>query len=92
MKENYEFEWAEAKDAANRSKHGVSFEEAEAIWDDPTFLEVHVTTLPEERWVVIDHVGKNAYLTAVITYRNEKVRIVSARKSSKKGVDAYGND
>ncbi|SFX41667.1 Ribonuclease toxin, BrnT, of type II toxin-antitoxin system [Olsenella sp. kh2p3] len=42
--------------------------------------------------MVIGHVGNNAYLTAVITYRNEKVRIISARKSSKKEVDVYGND
>lgn len=92
MKDDYEFEWDEAKSAANRSKHGISFEEAEAIWDDPVFLEVRVTALPEERWVVVGRVGKNAYLTAVITYRDDRVRIISARKSSKKEVDAYGND
>lgn len=91
MKESYEFEWDEAKDAVNRRKHGISFEEAEAIWDDPMFVEVHVMDVPEDRWVTIGRVGKNAYLTAAITYRGERIRIISARRSSRKEIEAYGN-
>ena len=38
---------------------------------------------------VIGKVGKNDYLTAVITYRGNAIRIISARKSTKKEADAY---
>lgn len=92
MKEDYEFEWDEAKNASNKKKHGVSFEEAEAIWDDTTFAELHVMDTPEDRWVAIGRVAKGSYLTAAITYRGERVRIISARKSTKKEIDEYGED
>ena len=89
MKEGYEFEWDDAKNASNAKKHGVTFSEATSIWDDPMFLEVVLTSDPEERRAVIGKVGKNDYLAAIITYRSETIRIISARKSTKKEVDAY---
>lgn len=92
MKEDYLFEWDEAKNATNRRKHGISFEEAEAIWDDPGFVEVHVMDIPEDRWVAIGRVGKRAYFTAAITYREGRIRIISARRSSRKEIDKYGKD
>lgn len=92
MKDDYEFEWDMAKDAANHKKHGISFEEAEDIWDDPMFAEVHLTSFPEDRWGVIGHVKKDLFLTAIITYREGRIRIISARESTKREVDIYGND
>lgn len=92
MRDDYEFEWDESKNVANRKKHGISFEQAEAIWDDPVFVEFHVMDIPENRWVVIGRVAKDVYIAAVITYRSERVRIISARKATKKEIDAYGED
>ena len=89
MVEDYEFERDDAKDASNFKKHGVTFAEAIRIWDDPMLLEVRLTSGPEERWAAIGRVGKNDYLTAIITYRGEAIRIISARKSTKKEADAY---
>ena len=89
MQEDYVFEWDDAKSASNAKKHGVSFEQACAIWDDPMFLEVHLMTEPEDRWAVIGRVGKNSFLTAIITYRASHVRIVSARQSTKKETGVY---
>ena len=85
-----EFEWDEAKAELNARKHGVSFAEAQAIWSDPMFLEVRLASGPEERFAAIGRVGKSAYLTAIVTYRGEAVRIISARKSTKKEADLYG--
>lgn len=89
MREDYEFEWDEAKNASNSKKHGVTFSDATQIWNDPMFLEVLLTSEPEERRAVIGKVGKNDYLTAIVTYRGSAIRIISARKSTKKEVDAY---
>ena len=92
MKEDYEFEWDEAKAMSNAHKHGVSFEEAMAIWDDPMFAEVHLQSDPEDRWAVIGQIAKDMFLTAIITYRYDRVRIISARKSTKKETDVHGKN
>lgn len=92
MKEDYEFEWDEAKSVSNSQKHGVTFEDATAIWDDPMFAELHLVSEPEDRWAVIGQVAKGGFLTAIITYRDERVRIISARKATKKEADLYGSN
>ncbi len=89
MKEDYLFEWDERKSLANRRKHGVSFQDAQGIWDDPMFAEVHLISDPEDRWAVIGRTAKNHHLTAIITYRKDAVRIISARPSTKKEIDIY---
>ena len=92
MQEDYEFEWDKAKSESNLRKHGVSFAEARRIWDDPCFIEVYLTSEPEDRWAVVGRLGKSDYLTAIVTHREGKVRIISARKSTKKEVDVYGKN
>lgn len=92
MQEDYDFEWDEAKSESNFRKHGVSFTDARRIWDDPCFIEAYLTSEPEDRWAVVGRLGKSDYLTAIVTYRNGKVRIISARKSTKKEVDVYGKN
>lgn len=77
------------KNATNIRKHHVSFDDARAIWDDPMFMEVHLTSEPEDRWAVIGRVGKSVFLTAIITYRDDIIRIISVRKSTKKEIDVY---
>lgn len=92
MKEDYEFEWDDSKSQVNYQKHGFSFDDVTAIWDDPMFVEVHLMSFPEGRWAVIGKMGKNRYVTAIITYRGDKVRIISARKATKRETDIYGNN
>ena len=89
MQDDYEFEWDEAKNRSNAQKHGVSFEDARAIWDDAMLAEIHLTSEPEDRWAAIGKTGKSDHLTAIITYREGKIRIISARKATKKEVDIY---
>ena len=90
MQCDYRFEWSLEKNLANEKKHdGISFVKAQSIWDDPLFVEVHLFSDPEERWAVIGQVGKGRFLTAIITYRGEIIRIISARRSSKKEIEVY---
>lgn len=81
-----------AKAAANLAKHGVAFELAEEVWDDPAHIIVfdrHENN--EERWHAIGLVRAVLILTVVHTYPNvdddqedeERVRIVSARKATR---------
>ncbi len=75
-----EFEFDEAKSRANKSKHGIDFEEAQALWLDDRRAEVEARTHEEQRLIVIGVLG-GKHWTAVITHRGERVRIISARRS-----------
>lgn len=74
------FEFDPAKSAANRSKHGIDFMEAQAIWDDPDRLEIPARNLDEPRYQVIGRIGQKTW-SAFITYRNETIRIISVRRA-----------
>ncbi|MFA6020186.1 MAG: BrnT family toxin [Rhodospirillales bacterium] len=82
------FEWDAAKDRANRNKHGVSFELARQVFEDPFHLSVQDRIEgSEERWQTIGLVGGAAVLLVAHTWREddgvEVVRIISARKATK---------
>lgn len=91
MQDEWFFEWDPAKSRTNRRKHGISFEDARNMWDDPYLLEAHLQSFPEDRWAVIARLPFGIY-TAIITYRGEStIRIISVRKSSKREEEAYGS-
>jgi uncharacterized DUF497 family protein len=83
-----EFEFDPAKSKSNKQKHGIDFDEAQALWDDPDTIEVPLVTSDEPRHLVI---GKLAgkHWSGIITYRGEKVRIISVRRSRKEEVEIY---
>jgi hypothetical protein len=82
-----QFEWDERKNKANEKKHGVDFETARLVFDDPlcvTFVESVVAA--EQRWHAIGLVERLILLVVVHPYRDEPggeaIRIVSARPAS----------
>jgi len=77
-----EFEWDEAKAARNIEKHGISFEEAARVFLDPNLTEVEERAMPYDE-VRFAAVGKLAddVIMVVYTYREERIRIISARKA-----------
>lgn len=82
------FDWDEAKDRANRSKHGISFETARLVFDDPLHVSVPDRhEHGEERWKTFGLVGPVVILAVAHTYGEENgeevVRIISARKATK---------
>ena len=88
------FEWDENKNEANKIKHGVSFQEAETVFDDKNaiFLYDNQHSVGEERFIII---GLDAFfrkLTVCHCYREEHddiVRIISARKATKNESGIY---
>ena len=90
LKEEHEFEWDARKSRHNKKSHGVSFIEACAIWDDPCLVEMYLPSGGEKRWGVIGRVAKDKWLTAIITYRDDSIRIISCRRSTQKEIDYYG--
>jgi len=84
------FEWDEKKDIQNQKKHGISFEEAKEVFDDP----LHISKLDErfnyfeERWITIGStkIGK-IVVVANLFFTDEAeeiIRIISARYANKK--------
>jgi uncharacterized protein len=64
------FEYDPAKSAANKAKHGIDFEEAQALWDDERHLLVRIdhALLTEERRLTVGRIGDLVW-AAVLTYR-----------------------
>jgi uncharacterized DUF497 family protein len=80
------FEWDRAKAERNRAKHGVSFDLACLVWDDPRHLLLPDRVVDgEERWHAIGMVGGVAILVVVHAYPDDdetRVRLISARKAT----------
>ena len=83
-----DFEFDSGKSDRNRKKHGIDFYETQALWNDLDFIEISVKTTDEPRFLVIGKILEKHW-SAIITYRNEKVRIISVRRSRKEEVEIY---
>jgi len=79
-----QFEWDEDKNASNRKKHGISFEEAALIFDGIVLTneQFHVES-SEYRELSFGLLGAALVLAVIHTDRNGKARIISARKATK---------
>ncbi|MRX52032.1 BrnT family toxin [Paracoccus sp. S-4012] len=82
------FEYDPAKSASNKAKHGIDFEEAQALWDDPWLLEAPARTEDEPRFLTVGRIGER-YWAAVWTPRKEAMRIISVRRARKEEVERY---
>jgi uncharacterized protein len=66
-----DFEFDPDKSDANQRKHGLSFTEAQALWEDPMLIEVPARTVDESRWLVIGQLA-DKHWSAVVTYREQR--------------------
>ena len=87
------FEYDPAKSDENKRKHGIDFEEAQALWDDPALVEIPARVSDEPRWLLIgrinlESVGEKLW-SAFITRRGESVRLISVRRSRDKEAALY---
>jgi uncharacterized DUF497 family protein len=83
-----EFEFDEEKSKSNKQKHGIDFNEAQTLWDDLDVIEIPVKTSDEPRFLIIGKIAEKHW-SGVITYRGEKIRIISVRRSRQEEVDIY---
>jgi uncharacterized protein len=83
-----EFEFDPKKSDANKHKHGIDFIEIQRLWDDPDFVKIPVKTKDEERYLIIGKIEDKTW-SAKITYREIKIRIISARRSRYEEVRIY---
>jgi hypothetical protein len=83
-----EFEFDKTKSELNKKKHGIDFIEAQELWKDFERIEIPALTEDEPRFLVIGKIVEKHW-SAVITYRENKVRIISVRRSRKEEVKIY---
>ncbi|MBW4624836.1 MAG: BrnT family toxin [Brasilonema octagenarum HA4186-MV1] len=83
-----EFEFDEHKSASNKVKHGIDFISAQELWLDADRVEVAARTEGEPRFLVIGWFN-GKHWAAVITYRGERVRIISVRRARNQEVELY---
>ena len=85
------FEFDETKSKSNLQKHGIDFVQAQALWDDPGLLEIPARTADEPRYLLIGRIELRHW-SAVVTYRNESIRIISVRRSRAEEVRLYESE
>ena len=82
------FEYDESKSSANLKKHGIDFIAAQALWNDLDALEIKAKSDDEERFLIIGLI-QGKHWSAVVTYRNDNIRLISVRRSRQKEVLLY---
>lgn len=85
------FEFDPAKSAANLEKHGIDFEEAQALWSDARHLEVPADNRGEARWALVGRIGLRHW-TVIFTRRNGRIRLISVRRARKEEAARYEED
>lgn len=87
------FEWDDHKNASNKRKHGVSFEDAQTVFFDENAIEFDDPdhSIQEERFILLGLSQSLKVLVVCHCYRSNKskIRIISARKATKKEQGVY---
>ena len=80
--EPVEFGWDEEKAQTNLTKHGVSFEEAQAVFDDALYVDFYDPdhSFDEHRYLIIGESAEMRLLIVSYTERGNAVRLISARE------------
>ena len=92
----YHFKWDPAKARSNADKHGVTFEQATAIFKDPmalTIFDEDSSSSDEDRWITLGQINEQHYLVAIHTYHDQggaiTIRLISARPATKHEIKQY---
>jgi uncharacterized DUF497 family protein len=83
-----EFEFDPSKSKENKRRHAIDLVEAQALWLDIDRTEVPARTVDEPRTVVIGRI-QGQHWSAVVTYREDRIRIISVRRSRREEVEIY---
>lgn len=82
------FEYDPAKSAANKTKHGIDFDEAQELWRDPRLSIYPVPAEGERRYLCVGRIDEKHW-TAVITNRGGNTRIISVRRARNNEIENY---
>lgn len=86
------FEWDKPKAKQNQLKHGISFADTFAVFDDPNSVTIEDANSDEQRYVTIGMDAFGRVLVVVYTWRDDNIRIISARKAVRSEVKQYESE
>jgi hypothetical protein len=79
-----EYEWDPVKAAANSRKHGVAFADAVGVFEDERAITIDDTSSEEDRFKTLGSDFLGRLLVVAYTYRDDRTRLISARKATAK--------
>ena len=83
-----QFDYDPAKSQINQSKHDIDFKKAKMLWKDSYRVEIAATSTDESRFMIIGRIDAKHW-SAIVTYRESVVRIISVRRSRNNEVKLY---
>jgi uncharacterized DUF497 family protein len=83
-----EFEFDPQKSERNKRKHEIDFIEVQLLWEDSDFIEIPARTEDEPRFLVIGEIH-GRHWSGIITRREDRIRIISVRRSRRKEIKIY---
>jgi len=82
------FEFDLQKSQSNVQKHGIDFEKAQRLWTDPDRIQIPAKSVDEPRFMVIGKI-ELTHWSAILTYRENNIRIISVSRSRKEEIEIY---
>lgn len=83
-----EFQYDSKKSLVNLKKHGIDFEQAQLLWEDPDLVMIAARSEDEPRTLVIARLN-DQHWSAIVTNRNGDIRIISVRRSRIAEIELY---
>ena len=74
-----EFQYDANKSQSYLKKHGIDFEQAQVLWEDPNLVTISARSDDEPRSLIIARLN-DQYWSAIVTERGNEIRIISARR------------
>ncbi len=86
-----EFEWDDEKAARNLAKHGVSFHDAATVFGDPLAITYYDPdhSEDEDRFLTFGHISDGHLFVVSHTNREDRIRIISARRATRRERKSY---
>lgn len=85
-----DFQFDPKKAKSNKQKHNVSFADAEGVFYDPRAIHLEdIESIDEERFIALGMSNVGQVLVVIYTFRGEDIRIISARRATKREVTTY---
>lgn len=82
------FQYDSKKSLANLKKHGIDFEQAQLLWEDPNLVIITARSDDEPRFLIVARLSEQHW-SAIVTDRNGEIRIISVRRSRIAEIELY---
>lgn len=89
-----QFDWDPEKASRNLAKHGISFDEATRVFEDPLFLAFADLdhSFQERRFIIMGELVDGRLLVVAYTERNNQIRLISARLATRQERQTYESE